>query len=117
MSTDSQSSIKIAGMVQWVLIVLCLLILFVLTECWLIGSLDAPVPLFASWTIAFVHLVATVPLGIVLATTAPLGTIPMLVRWVGATIASVLFWIVALVLSDATQKFPIDYWMLWAGRV
>jgi len=117
MSTDSQSSIRIAVMVQWVVIVLCHPIFFVLTECWLIGSLDAPVPLFASWTIAIVHLVATVPLGIVLATVVPLGTIPMLVRWAGATIASVLFWIVALVLSDAAQKFPIDYWMLWAGRV
>ena len=117
MSTDSQSSIKIVVMVQWVLIVLCHLVFFVLTECWLIGSLDAPVPLFASWTIAIVHLVATVPLGIILATAVPLGTTPMLVRWAGATIASVLFWIVALVLSDAAQKFPIDYWMLWAGRV
>ncbi len=117
MSTDSQSSIKIAGMVQWILIALGHLILFVLTEGWLIGSLDAPVPFFASWTIAVVHLVATVPFGIVLATAVPLGKVPILVRWAGATIASVMFWIVALVLSDATQKFPIDYWMLWAGRV
>ena len=93
------------------------LVLFVLNTIWLIGSLDAPVPLFATWTIAIVHLVATVPFGIVLATAIPVGKVPILIRWAGAIASSILFWIVALVLSDVTQKFSIDYWILWAVRV
>jgi hypothetical protein len=104
-------------MVQWLLVTLGPLIFFVSTAWWMIGSFDLPVPLFASWTIVVIHLVATLPLGIVLATIFPLGKVPMIVRWAGAIATTILFWIVALGLSDTAQKFPMDYWMLWGSRI
>jgi hypothetical protein len=118
MSTASRpSSNLLRSMVQWLLVTLGPLIFFVSTAWWMIGSFDLPVPLFASWTIAVVHLLATLPLGIVLATILPLGKVPMIVRCAGAIATTILFWIVALVLSGTTQKFPMDYWMLWGSRI
>ncbi|MCU0721985.1 MAG: tetratricopeptide repeat protein [Pirellula sp.] len=52
-----------------------------------------------------------------MATIFPLGKIPMIVRWAGAIATTILFWIVALGLSDTAQKFPMDYWMLWGSRI
>lgn len=117
MSIAFQPSSKVPDMVRWMVIILGQLTLLVSTATWMTGALDVPVPLFASWTVAIVHLVATLPLGVVLATILPLGKIPLIVRWAGAIATTVLFWIVALAVSDIAQKFPVDYWMLWAGRI
>ncbi len=101
----------------WPTFVAAQAILFVSTEWLLVISDDGPVPLFATWTVAIVHLIATLPLGIVLQGYVHFVRVPVVFRWCSAVACTVLFWVAAVSVATLASESPLEYWLLGLSRV
>ncbi len=64
-----------------------------------------------------IHMTATVPLGLVVAKYLSLSKLRAVLRYCGAIIASLLFWIAAVWLSAIAQVVPLEFWILGLARV
>ncbi len=91
--------------------------LFAVSAWLFVQSYDVPVPLFATWTGMVIHMLATLPLGLVVAEYLSLSRLRAAFRYCAAIIASLLYWIAAVWLSAVAQAVPLEYWLLGLARV
>lgn len=101
----------------WLGLIVVQLVVFVASAWLFVDSYDVTVPLFATWAVMVIHLAATLPLGIVVARYLLLVKFPEVLRWCGAILASLIFWVVAVSLSVIAQSIPLEYWVLGLARI